>query len=134
MAADSQIEVAEKAELVPETEHTRPGPVFVPAVDIFEDADGLTVVADVPGATNDSVEVDLDNDTLTITADAVTAVGDDETDLVTEWTPGRFFRQFSLSERIDQERIEASLTDGVLRVRLPKVEKAKTRRIAVTTS
>ncbi len=131
MATDSQIEVADKQELESDSEQTRPGPVYVPAVDIFEDDDGIVVVADVPGASSDGVEVDLDSGTLTIGAQVADPRQDDESDIVREWDSGRYYRQFSLSDQIDQNRIEASLTDGVLRVRLPKVEQAKPRKIEV---
>ncbi len=131
MATDSQIEVADKQELESDSEQTRPGPVYVPAVDIFEDDDGIVVVADVPGASSDGVEVDLDSGTLTIGAQVADPRQEEESDIVREWDSGRYYRQFSLSDQIDQNRIEASLTDGVLRVRLPKVEQAKPRKIEV---
>ena len=92
------------------------------------------MIADVPGADRDGVTVDLDDGTLTIGAEVADPQGDDETDLVREWTSGRFYRRFSLPDQIDQDRIEAQLNDGVLRLRLPKVEKAKPRRIEVTVS
>ena len=131
MATDSQIEVADKQELESDSEQTRPGPVYIPAVDIFEDDDGIVVVADVPGASSDGVEVDLDSGALTIGAQVADPRQDDESDIVREWNSGRYYRQFSLSDQIDQNRIEASLTDGVLRIRLPKVEQAKPRKIEV---
>ena len=130
--ADTSIEVGEKQELDTTSEPTRPGPVFVPPVDIFEDDEGITVIADVPGASNDGIAIDLDNDALTIEADVVEFAGESETELVTEWTSGRFYRQFTLPDQVDQERITANLNDGVLRIHLPKVERAKRRRIAVT--
>lgn len=132
-ATDTQIEVTDKQELDSETEQTRPGPVFVPAVDIFEDEDDITVIADVPGATNETISIDLDDGTLTIEAEvAELKTEGQQTELLHEWTAGRFYRQFSLPDRIDQERIEAHLADGVLRLRLPKVEQAKPRKIRVS--
>ena len=130
---ETQLDVAEKHELESDSEPTRPGPVFVPAVDIFEDSDGITVVADVPGATNDTVDIALDDGTLTIAADVIGSEVDGHAELLHEWTAGRFYRQFSLPDRIDQERIEAHLADGVLHLRLPKVEQVKPRKITVTT-
>ncbi len=130
-ATESEIEVTDKQELDTEVEQTRPGRVFVPAVDIFEDGDGITVIADVPGATNDSVDIDLDDGKLTIEANVDEVAADGETELVHEWSAGRFYRQFSLPDRIDQGRIEAHLADGVLRLRLPKIEQAKPRKIAI---
>lgn len=131
-ATDTKLEATEKQELDTDVEQTRPGPVFLPPVDIFEDGDGITVIADVPGATDDSIEIDLDDGTLTIEADVVADDTEGQAELVHEWTAGRFYRQFSLPDRIDQERIEAQLADGVLRLHLPKVEKAKPRKIAIS--
>lgn len=132
MAASDEIEMVEKHELDAQSEPTRPGPVYVPAVDIFEDPDGLTVVADVPGATNDGVEIDLDDKTLTISVEVIDDCGEQENEVIREWTPGRYYRQFTISDRIDRERIEATLNDGVLRLRLPKIEQARPRRITVS--
>lgn len=133
MTTDTEIDVTEKQELESESEQTRPGPVFVPPVDIFEDPTGITVVADVPGAASDGVEIDLDNGALTIAAAVADPHADGETDLVREWTSGRFYRRFNLSDQIDQDGIEAQLHDGVLRIHLPKVAKAQPRRIQVST-
>ena len=132
MAASDEIEVMEKQELDDAYEPTRPGPVYAPAVDIFEDADGLTLVADVPGATDEAIEIDLDDKTLTISADVVDEQRDEEHEVAREWAPGRYHRRFTLSDRIDRERIEATLNDGVLRLRLPKIEQARPRKITVS--
>ena len=132
MAASDEIEVMEKQELDAESEPTRPGRVYVPAVDIFEDADGLTVVADVPGSSDEAIEIDLHDTTLTISADVVDDQGEQEHEVVREWAAGRYYRQFAISDRIDRERIEAKLVDGVLRLRLPKIEQARPRKITVS--
>lgn len=132
MATPDEIEMVDKQEFDTPSEPTRPGPVYLPRVDIYEHPDGLTVVADVPGATNDGIEVDLHDKVLTISADVVDEQGDQENDVVREWNPGRYYRQFTISDRIDRERIEATLNDGVLRLRLPKIEQARPRRITVS--
>lgn len=132
MSTSDEIEIMDKQELDEQSEPTRPGPVYRPTVDIFEDADGLTVVADVPGATEDAVEIDLDDKTLTISADVVAEENPHEHDVRREWTPGRFYRQFTIPDLIDREQIEATLSDGVLRLRLPKSEQARPRKITVS--
>jgi len=83
---------------------------------------------------NDGVTIDLRDDVLTISGAVAPFEGKDEQDVIVEFGVGRFHRQFSLSETIDQGRIEARLADGVLRLTLPKAEKAVPRKIEVTAS
>ncbi len=128
---EQDIQTAEKRELAARTEQTQQGPVFQPAVDIFENADSLTLLADMPGVRPDQLSIDLRDDVLTIRGRVDTPEREKETDVVREFAWGSYFRQFSLAESIDQARIEARLEDGVLRLELPKVEKAKPRQIAV---
>lgn len=131
MADSKELKVKEKQELTPSAEHTKPGPVFTPAVDIFETEKDITLMADMPGVTPARLNIDLRDDTLTISGDIDPFEGPDEKDLVVEYEVGKFFRQFTLSEVIDQEKIDATLNDGVLRLNLPKVAKAKPRKITV---
>ncbi|MBW2147989.1 MAG: Hsp20/alpha crystallin family protein [Deltaproteobacteria bacterium] len=129
---DSQdIQVKEKQEMTQPAEHTRPGPIFTPAVDIFDTDEAITVLADMPGARADSIQIDLRDNILTLQGEADSPEGTSEVDVLREYRTGRFFRQFTMSEIIDQSRIEASLTDGVLRLVLPKVERMKPRQISV---
>lgn len=114
-------------------EGTRPGYVVSPAVDIFETPQAITVLADLPGVKPDALRVDLDDGVLTLSGSVELAEEEDEGCVLREYRPGHYRRQFSLSETIDQERIEAKLTDGVLRLTLPKVDKARARKIQVTT-
>jgi HSP20 family molecular chaperone IbpA len=125
------MKVAEKQEVSTPAEQTKPGPVFTPNVDIFETETAITLLADMPGVMADDLNVDLRDDTLTLTGDVnpnVSAAGET---VYEEYETGRYYRQFSLSEVIDQEKIDAKLSDGVLRLSLPKVAKATPRRIAV---
>ena len=73
----------------------------------------------------------LSGDSITITGDIAPEEGQDEEDILIEYETGRFYRQFTLSEVIDQNKIDAKLADGVLRLTLPKVEKATPRKIAI---
>ena len=133
MSGDSNndLKIKEKHELSGNVEHTRAGIVFTPDVDIFETDQSLTVLADMPGVTPESLTVDLRDDTLTITGGAVQTMAEGERTLITEYETGTYFRQFSLSEVIDQQGIDAQLKNGVLRLTLPKVQKASPRKIAV---
>ncbi|MFZ7127941.1 MAG: Hsp20/alpha crystallin family protein [Desulfobacterales bacterium] len=129
-----ELKVREKQEVATPAEQTRPGLVFVPRVDIFENERELTLLADMPGVKPENVSIDLREDVLTLMGDISPVEGGEEEDLFIEYEVGKFYRQFTLSEVIDQERIDAHLKDGVLRLTLPKVEKAKPRKISVATA
>ena len=131
MAETKELQVKEKQEVSVPGEQTKPGPVFTPAVDIFETEKELTLLADLPGVKSDELNIDLRDNVLTLTADVTPWEGADEEDLLIEYEIGRYFRQFTLSEVIDQDKIDAQLNDGVLRLTLPKVEKATPRKISV---
>jgi HSP20 family protein len=85
----------------------------------------------MPGVTGKNLNIDLRDDTLTLIGEIEPFEGPDEKDILIEYEVGKYFRQFTLSEVIDQDKIEANLSDGVLRLSLPKVEKAKPRKITV---
>jgi HSP20 family protein len=131
---EKEIELKEKKELKPTAgEGTRPGPVFVPAVDILEDPTGITIVADMPGVDGKNVDVDLKDNQLTITGRIDPVEGEKEVSLYKEFLYGDYIRQFTLSYVIDQNKITAKMEDGVLRLILPKVEKMKPQKIKVST-
>jgi HSP20 family molecular chaperone IbpA len=114
-------------------EQTRPGPVYSPSVDIFENDNSITVLADMPGVKAQDLKIDLRENVLTLTGHVATLENPKETEVLREYQPGTFFRQFALSETIDRAKIDARLTEGVLRLELPKVEAAKPRQITVRT-
>jgi HSP20 family protein len=129
---EKELQLRGKQELTGK-EHTRPGPVFVPSVDIFETEQEITLLADMPGVASDRVSIDLNDDQLTITGEVETQAAENERVLLREYETGRFQRSFTVSDRIDQGKITASMSDGVLRLVLPKAEKAKPRKIEVKT-
>jgi HSP20 family molecular chaperone IbpA len=131
MADSKELKVKPKQEVAAPAEQTMPGPVFTPDVDIFETEKNITLVADMPGVTPGKLNIDLRENVLSIIGDVETERNPEEELLIAEYETGRFFRQFNLSEVIDQDKIDAVLQDGVLRLTLPKVEKATPRRIAV---
>jgi HSP20 family protein len=131
MAETKEIQAKEKQEVSVPAEQTKPGPVFTPAVDIFETEKEITLLADLPGVGSDDLNIDLRDNVLTLTGDVSPWEGAEEEDLLIEYEIGRYFRQFTLSEVIDQDKIDAQLNDGVLRLTLPKVEKATPRKISV---
>jgi len=129
---DKDLQLQEKKELQTKAESTRDVPGFVPAVDIYESESALTVVADMPGVSADSLDIDLDNDQLTIRGTAATQESEGSV-LLQEYSVGDYYRQFTLSDAIDRSKIEATMKDGVLKVVLPKAEAARPRKITVRT-
>ncbi|MDX9817905.1 MAG: Hsp20/alpha crystallin family protein [Desulfococcus multivorans] len=132
MSETRELQVREKQEVNVPAEQTRPGLVFSPLVDIFETDKEIVLLADMPGVSTDNLDVDLRENILTLSAEVVSGKGENEQDILKEYAVGKFYRQFTLSEVIDQSRIEAQLTNGVLRLVLPKVEKATPRKISIT--
>ena len=120
-----------KKEVTTPAEQTKPGAVFYPAVDILETERELTLLADLPGVKTKDLKIDLKDNVLTLTADETPFEGPGEKDVFREYRIGSYYRQFSLSDTIDQSKIEAVLNDGVLRLTLPKVEAATPRKITV---
>ncbi|MCD6265599.1 MAG: Hsp20/alpha crystallin family protein [Deltaproteobacteria bacterium] len=125
------LQAKEKSEVTTPAEQTRPGLVFTPAVDIFETDKGITLLADMPGVKAKDLNIDLHENVPTLDSDVKTPEGDSEVDVITEYRTGKYYRQFTLSQLIDQAKINAELKDGVLRLTLPKVEAATPRKIAV---
>ena len=115
-------------------EQTRPGPVYSPAVDIFETENAITVLADMPGVKANDLKIDLRENVLTLTGRVTAPQSSSELSVLREYDSGMFFRQFTLGETIEQSKIDAKLTDGVLRLELPKLERARPRQIAVRTA
>jgi HSP20 family molecular chaperone IbpA len=105
-----------------------------PPVDIFEDAGGITLLADIPGVSKDRLEVKLDGDTLSIEGRVELDGLADMRALWAEVSVPRFRRTFTLSRELDATRIEAKVKNGVLTLRVPKQAHAQPRRIDVTSS
>jgi HSP20 family molecular chaperone IbpA len=133
MRAEPQKGVAHQPSRGNSPEQTRPGVVHTPATDIFENDNSITLLADMPGVQAADLQIDLRENVLTLTGRVSAPESKYESDLLREYQAGTFFRQFTLSERIDQGKIVAKLGDGVLRLELPKVEHAKPRQIVVKT-
>ena len=133
MTATTTVEKRENA--VTRAERTRGGPVFTPNVDILEGRDELVLLADVPGAGPDDIDVQYEQGELSIHARVKPRepVVEDRC-LLREYGVGEYHRSFQLGETIDNGNIHAEVNNGVLTVHLPKAEAAKPRRIAVKTA
>jgi HSP20 family molecular chaperone IbpA len=105
--------------------------VFTPNVDIFETDKEIIMLADIPGVKAKDLTIDLRDDTLTLTGEVKPIDRPEEEDVLIEYHVGSYYRQFTMAEVIDQGKIDASLNNGVLRLSLPKVEKAMPRQITI---
>jgi HSP20 family protein len=108
---------------------------WVPACDVFEDKDGLKIVAEIPGVKPEDVKLSLENNMLTIRGEK-RQVAEETSERIHRYerTYGTFERTFALPSTVDAENIEARYDAGILTVLLPKAERAKPRQIEVRTS
>ena len=111
-----------------ETEQQR---TVLPAVDVFEDASGITLLADMPGVPKDQLELKVEGDALLIEGGVQALTPEGLEAVYAEVRVPRYRRSFTLSRELDTTRIEANLKDGVLTLRIPKQAHAQPRRIAV---
>ncbi len=132
MATHQELQVQQKREVEKKQERTIPARFFLPVTDIFETKEALTVVLEMPGVNNKSVDVNVENDVLTIEGQIDFSKYEGMQPVYTEYNIGNYTRSFELSSKIEQDRISAELKDGVMTVVLPKAEKAKPRKIAVS--
>lgn len=104
---------------------------LLPQVDVYENKDGILLVADLPGVPKDKLELRVDNDTLLIEGDIVQDTPENMEAAYAEVRLSRYRRAFSLSSELDSSKIDAQLRDGVLNLRIPKHPHAQPRRIEV---
>ena len=107
--------------------------LVTPPIDIFEDADGLSLVADLPGVSRQTAEIQMEESRLTLFGKLDFELPEDAVSVHEEFAVANFFRSFILSENIDHEQIDAELADGVLTVRLPRATRPAPRRIQIGT-
>ncbi len=132
MATQQELQVQQKREVEKKQESTIPARQFLPVTDIFETDQALTLIVEMPGVNKDNVDVRVENDVLTIDGRVDFANYEALQPLYTEYNVGSYVRSFHLSSKIDQGSINAQPKDGVMTLVLPKAEKAKPRRIAVS--
>jgi HSP20 family molecular chaperone IbpA len=105
-----------------------------PPVDIFEDAEGITLEADMPGVSKDRLHVQVDANTLLIEGEVQIDLPDTAEAVYADVRSTRWRRSFTLSNELEADKIDASLRDGVLRLRIPKHPQQRPRRIEVRTT
>jgi HSP20 family protein len=130
---EGSVESTGKQEVQPAgtVERTRPGRVYTPAVDIYETSEAVVLVADMPGVDQQSVDVTLDKGVLTIYGHVEPWQPEGHSLRYAEYGVGDYQRSFTISNEIAWDKIEGTVKDGVLRLTLPKVGPAQTKKIPV---
>ena len=105
--------------------------VLLPPVDVLEDATGITLLADLPGVSREGLHVGVEGDTLTIEGELSLNTPPALRASHAEVQQQRYRRRFTLSKELDPAQVQAELSQGVLRVRIPKAQHAQPRRIEV---
>ena len=136
MAKKDQAMEVQKQEETPaeEMERTRSRRSFVPRADIYETEKEIIVLADVPGANEKTVDITLEKNVLSITAYVEPTIPNGFEIAYAEYEEGDYQRSFRLSDEIDRDKIEAVVSEGVLRLKLPKAQEARSKKITVKTA
>lgn len=132
MAKSRALEVQEKKELVGKEEKTVPARYYIPNTDIFETDDALTLVMEMPGVERKDIDIRLENDVLRVEGRIDFSKYEGLEPVYTEYNVGPYARAFTLSNKIDQDKISAELDDGVLTLTLKKAKEAMPRQIAIS--
>jgi HSP20 family protein len=130
--ADKALQVdKEEVALEEGTEWAQDRRIFIPRADIYETADHIVVAVDIPGCQEDQIDITLEKNVLTLRA-SVEANGLVGYSLIlAEYEVGDYQRSFKLSNEVNQEKIEATYKEGVLRLFLAKAEAAKAKKIMI---
>jgi HSP20 family protein len=131
MASTQELQVQKKRERENKEETTIPARTFMPATDIYEEEDALTVILEMPGVEKSNVNIHVEDGALNVEGRLDLAKYRGLQPLYTEYNIGHYSRSFRLSSKIDQSNIAAEMKDGVLSLKLPKVKEAKPRTIQV---
>jgi HSP20 family protein len=131
MPTAQELAVRDKKELVSRDEKTVPGRYYVPFADIYETDEALCVVMEMPGVEKKDLDVALENGVLRVDGRIDFSKYDGMEPVYTEYNVGHYTRSFTLSDKIDQDKISAQLDDGVLTLTLPKAKEAQPRRISI---
>ena len=131
MASQQDLQVQHKREMEKKQETTVSWRTYLPVTDIFETDQALTVVLEMPGVGKDAVDVSVEDDVLAIDGRIDYSKYEGLQPVYTEYNVGHYARSFQLSSKIEQGNIHAELKDGLMTLVLPKVEKAKPRKIKI---
>lgn len=127
-----QTQDVEKQEISPNgAERIRARKAYVPRADIFETNESIVVVADMPGVDENSVDVTVEKGVLSINGYVEPVQPDNYSLAYAEYEEGDYYRRFTLSNEVDQDNIQATVKNGVLRLELPKLGPAQAKKISV---
>ena len=130
---EQTMELEKQEDVAPvERETVQPRRTIKPRIDVFESGDTIMLVADMPGVKESDISITLEKDRLTLEGPIEDRAPEGYRAVYSEFCFGTYVRSFVLSDEIDRENIEANFKNGVLRLTLPKVEKATPRTIAVS--
>lgn len=105
---------------------------YSPATDIVESDQGFYMYMDLPGVKHEDLVIDLEENTLVVSAKTGAAISEDEKYIDREFTEGECSRRFTIADVVDRENIKASLKNGVLELFLPKMQEVQPRKIQIT--
>ncbi len=131
MTDKQELQVQQKREVEKQQEATTPMRAFMPNADIFETEDALTVVLEMPGVNRDNIDIGVESGVLTVEGKINFDKYEGLEPVYSEYNVGPYRRSFRISSRIDQDKINAEMRDGVITLTLPKAEEAKPRKIEV---
>jgi HSP20 family protein len=131
MADKREMAVREKKELIAKEEKTVPGRYYVPYADIYETDDALAVVMEMPGVEKKDLNIGLENDVLKVDGRIDFSKYESMEPVYSEYNIGHYARSFTLSNKVDRDKISANLEDGVLTLTLPKAKHAQPRKIEI---
>jgi len=123
--------MSEQANITRSVESSRNEPALMPPVDVVEDSAGITLYADIPGVPKDKLNLNVESDVLTIEGEIALATPEGLDATYAEVDRARYRRVFTLSKELDPSKVSAELANGVLKLRIPKAEHAKPRRIEI---
>lgn len=128
--ADTSVAKRDEEKNIQSREETRAGERYIkPAVDIIETENELTLIADIPGAAKDTLDINVDKGILTVNAPVSHSMPGRS--IYTEFEFAHYYRQFSIPETLDHEKARAEFSNGVLTLKVPVAEAAKPRKIEV---
>jgi HSP20 family protein len=131
MASKQELQVQQKRELEKTEETTIPARIFLPTTDIYETQDALFVIFEMPGVEKKNVDVRVEDGVVYVEGRLDFSKYQNLQPVYTEYNVGHYSRSFRVSSKIDQNNIRAELKDGVLSLKLAKIEEAKPRAIKV---
>ncbi len=131
MATEATREISVKQNDVPATEEREQVRTIVPPVDIYENNEGIILLADMPGVPKENLDVQVDKDVLTIKGKIAKIVPDNWKPIYSEFGAAEYERAFTLGADVDISKIDAKISKGVLRLFLPKAEEVKPKKIKI---